>query len=403
MRLLPEVNDRFWPEAGTAPAGETWMRYASLGTRTETEAMMRSNERKRVVVIGAGIVGASLAYHLASKGAHVTIVDANGIASGVTQTSFAWINATQIPEDPIALLRSQAIMEYHRLEAEVSGLEVLWTGALSYTSAALHAHKLGDGQTAQLVARAQISELEPGLRNPPEHAVHEPEQGALDAVAATHALVAAAVNHGANVLTGTKVVGFSTTGRRATGVETTAGWMEADVVVCAAGIGTLALVQMLGATLPIKASPAIFIRYEAQPRFVQSIISGPDFEIRQGADGALLAAEDFLDDSLENSPEALASRTAEAIRFHFDGIGPLRTEVACIGLRPIAADGLPVVGFLPSYTGFYVCTMHPGVTLAAVVGRLASEEILGACEPAVLLPCRPERFLQWQQKYLDGE
>ncbi|MBS7676253.1 FAD-binding oxidoreductase, partial [Vibrio cholerae] len=45
---------------------------------------------KRVVVIGAGIVGASLAYHLAGKGANVTVVDAGDVASGVTATSFAW-------------------------------------------------------------------------------------------------------------------------------------------------------------------------------------------------------------------------------------------------------------------------------------------------------------------------
>lgn len=56
---------------------------------------------KHIVVIGAGIVGASLAYHLADKGAKVTVVEAAEIASGVTATSFAWINTTHGEPDPI--------------------------------------------------------------------------------------------------------------------------------------------------------------------------------------------------------------------------------------------------------------------------------------------------------------
>lgn len=47
---------------------------------------------KRVVVNSAGIVGASLACHLADKGANITLVEAEGIASGVSGDSRAWIN-----------------------------------------------------------------------------------------------------------------------------------------------------------------------------------------------------------------------------------------------------------------------------------------------------------------------
>lgn len=55
---------------------------------------MGNGQGKRVVVIGAGIVGASLAYHLAGKGANVTLVEAEDIASGVTGASFAWLNTS---------------------------------------------------------------------------------------------------------------------------------------------------------------------------------------------------------------------------------------------------------------------------------------------------------------------
>ena len=70
---------------------------------------MGNGQGKRVVVIGAGIVGASLVYHLADKGANVTLVEAEDIASGVTGSSFAWLNASHLEPDPIAQLRCSAI------------------------------------------------------------------------------------------------------------------------------------------------------------------------------------------------------------------------------------------------------------------------------------------------------
>ena len=90
-----------------------------------------------VVVVGAGIVGASLAYHLASAGAAVTIVERSRPASGVTARSFAWINVVHGSAPTLARLRSLAIADYHRLERELKGaLAVEWNGALTWTEGA---------------------------------------------------------------------------------------------------------------------------------------------------------------------------------------------------------------------------------------------------------------------------
>jgi glycine/D-amino acid oxidase-like deaminating enzyme len=165
---------------------------------------------KRVVVIGAGIVGASLAYHLVRKGAKVTVVEADGVASGVTGTSFAWINATHGEADPIAPLRGAAIAEYRHLETQLPGLKVRWTGALSYRASSTEALP-GSGNPASKngVSRSQIIDLEPNLKHPPESASYVADEGALDAVQATHALIAGAQAHGAKVLTHTRVLGFA--------------------------------------------------------------------------------------------------------------------------------------------------------------------------------------------------
>ncbi|WP_425254606.1 NAD(P)/FAD-dependent oxidoreductase [Janthinobacterium sp. NFX145] len=349
---------------------------------------MNHEKPQHIIVIGAGIVGASLAYHLASKGEKVTVVEAGGIACGVTGTSFAWINTSCAGPDPIAALRGGAIAAWRRLETQVPGLSVRWHGALSYGTQ--------DGRVSPeslLIDRARITELEPRLRQPPEQAIFEPEQGALDAVAATHALLAAARALGATVRTHTPVLGFVVQDARVTGVKTVAGLMNADVVVLAAGTGTAALAQMLGASLPIHASPAIFMRYQAPPGLVHSIISSHAMEVRQAEDGTMLAAEDYLDDAPENQPAAMAQRTASAIRNELEGAEAIAPEFVGIGLRPMPADGVPIVGHLPQVEGAYVCAMHPGVVLAAIVGQLASEEIVTGEPGSALKACRPARFL----------
>lgn len=350
---------------------------------------------KRVVVVGAGIVGASLAYHLASKGANVTVVEAQDIASGVTGRSFAWINASHGGPDPIAQLRGAAIQEYRRLEKALPGLKVRWTGSLSYgTSPGAVLPASGNPPSATRVPRSRILDLEPNLRNPPRHALYKAEEGALDAVEATHALLAGAQAHGAKVLTQTRVLGFTTRHAKVMGVETATGIIDADIVVLAAGTGITQLTERLKAPLPIEASPAIFIRYAAQPNLVHGIISSPEMEVRQGTDGTLLAAEDYLDDAEQNQPVAIALRTAGAIQNELYGVMSIDPELACVGLRPMPIDGIPIIGYLPNIGGLYVCAMHPGVTLAAVVGRLASEEIIDDKAASALAPCRPGRFFQ---------
>ena len=83
-----------------------------------------------VVVVGAGIVGASVAYHAARAGAVVTLVDAGRPGAGVTADSFAWIAASGIRTAPSSR-GATAMDEYRRLEAELPGLPVIWSGSLS--------------------------------------------------------------------------------------------------------------------------------------------------------------------------------------------------------------------------------------------------------------------------------
>jgi glycine/D-amino acid oxidase-like deaminating enzyme len=73
------------------------------------------------------------------------------------------------------------------------------------------------------------------------------------------------------------------------------------------------------------------------------------------------------------------------------GLGEARLETVRIGIRSVAADGMPVVGIAPNVDNLYLLVSHSGVTLAPVLGRLVAEELLGGPQDR-LDPYRPARF-----------
>src|SRR5258708_6829214 len=92
----------------------------------------------RIVVVGAGIIGASIAYHLVKRGASVVIVDALRPGAGATEKSFGWINAT-FSKRPRAYfdLNQLGLAGWRRLEIELgSELKVQWGGSVTWSHVA---------------------------------------------------------------------------------------------------------------------------------------------------------------------------------------------------------------------------------------------------------------------------
>jgi len=352
----------------------------------------------RVAVVGAGIVGASIAYHLARRGADVTVIEQNCPASGVTAKAFAWINVSHGVAGPNAPLRERAIGEYRRLDRELGGsLPIDWCGALTWTRSPADSERMvrdhvAHGHDLRLVDGREIAILEPGLAGPPECAAYAPGEGGIDPVAATDVLIRAAREAGAQLRLSAPVHALTTDRGRVVGVATKDGTIAADCVVASAGLGSVALCAPLGVALAVDASPAILIRLRAPQRLVRRIMASPTFEVRQPSAGLLLAAEDYIDDSAENGPGAVARRTFAELGRQLRGGDTLHIEDASAGVRPMPRDDLPIVGRIPSLPGLYVAVMHAGIVMAPVIGRLAAEEICkGTTEPA-LDHCRFERF-----------
>lgn len=333
-------------------------------------------------MVGAGIVGASIGYHAARLGATVTIVDRTLPGAGATGESFAWIGATERAPGPGAALHAAATREYRRLAAELPAVHVRWAGSLQFGGRA----PLGDLEPGRhRVDAGQIAALEPNLRTPPAAAVHVPGDGAVDPVATTDAMVAAARERGARLVPGTAATGLRVVRGRVAGVETTNGFLEACAVVLANGADVAVLCPSLG----VARSPAILVRLAGPPDLVRTIVATPDLDVRATGDGGLVAAVEYTGETSAAELARSAERTRARITALFRGADDVRVLGARVGMRPMPADGNPVIGPLPAVHGGYVAATHSGVTLAPAAGRLVAEELVHGVEAPELVSCRP--------------
>lgn len=330
------------------------------------------------MVVGAGIVGASVAYHAARAGAKVTLVDAGPPGNGVTADSFAWIGSSGVRTGPAAALRVAATDDYHRLQAELPGLPVTWSGSLTWGGAG-SAPEAGPGQ--EIVDGPTVATLEPAVRHLPEWAIWAPGDGAIDAVGVTELLVAGASAHGARVVLDTQVTAVRRNAEgRVCGVETTAGQIDGTGVALAAGVASAALGASVGIDIPVEPSPATLFQFRAPAGLVRTVVNTPDFDLRQVAPDRLIAAAD--------SPE----RTLAAIKATFCGAANVELLSSQVGQRPMPVDGEPIIGPAIEVPGLYVTVMHAAVTLAAVMGRLVANEIVDGTAEPLLTGCRLDRF-----------
>lgn len=348
------------------------------------------------VVIGAGIIGASIAYHLARAGAPPIILDDGPEGGRATAGSLAWINASWGNPHEYFKLRMRSIAEWHRLGREIAGLPLRFTGSVTYDVpladldryAAQHADW---GYRIRLGGHKDIAAREPRLREMPEVAALCDDEGMVEPVAAAKLLREAAVRSGATYKPGARYESLQTYNGKITGVATSAGDIATSRVVVAAGIATPDILSALGIGLPLTSPEGLLAYTEPLPPVINGLIVAPDFHVRQTSDGRLVAGFDFVG-TIVGTPGKAANRLVRRLNEVLDLPEPARLSHTTLAQRPTPADGFPAVGPLPQVAGLYVAVTHSGMTLAPAIGLFAAEEILTGKRNPLLSPYAPTRF-----------
>jgi len=357
---------------------------------------MRST--KKVIVVGAGIIGASIAWHLARAGAKVAVVSESGAGGVATPNSFAWINASWGNPEVYFRLRVRAMAEWKRLANDMPGLPLNWCGGLNWDLPAdrLEAYAAEHsswGYGIERVGREQVAQIEPNLIELPDFALHVAEEGVAEPAATAKALLADAERRGARVLSSTVTALVQTDGR-ITGVDTSHGLVAADEVVIAAGVGSPDIAATAGIKLPIETPPGLIVHSRPYKKLLNGLVHVERLHMRQTAEGRVIAGSDFAGGDPGDDPEATARHLFAMVKAALRGAEGLELDFHTIGYRPNPIDGFPIIGRAEGMDGLYIAVMHSGITLAPAVGLFATREILDGERDPLLGAYGLARFAQ---------
>jgi glycine/D-amino acid oxidase-like deaminating enzyme len=362
----------------------------------------------RTVVVGAGIVGASVAYHLSEGGAEVVLIDRAEPGSGTTSTSFAWVNANnKLPRDYFEL-NLAGMREHERLHDELGGGWLHPTGNLilptegELKNLVERVERLRSwSYAAEMLPASTVNErLEPRVVFPgPETRVaHFPKESWVDAPALTRTLVQTTGRNEASMLFGSVVHGIEVGVKGVTVRLENGETVDADAVVNATGAGAAPLAGMVGRELPLDVFPGLLVRVAVPGEPLGHLLHTPHINLRPDGPGYVLLHHGSIDEELTGdfagAEDPLCAELLERGRRVLPALEEAEIVEARFGMRPVPADGHSCVGGLSRLPGYYEAVTHSGVTLGPLVGRLLAREILTGEVDPLIAPFRPDRFAE---------
>jgi glycine/D-amino acid oxidase-like deaminating enzyme len=356
----------------------------------------------RVLVIGAGVVGAAVAAGLTRRGAWVTVLEERFPGAGTTGTSFAWVNANdKDPEDYFALNHT-AVHAYHALGGDgfVPTGHLEWANGESRRLAlSARVERLRDrGYAVERITARRAAELEPDLAAQPDGTdyVLFPEEGHVIPAVLLARLLGEARDRGARVETGAAVREIKS-GRGGVSVTLADGGVRAaDLLVCCAGrwTGGLVDVPVLDPRVSGTVTNGFLVTTTPVPARLARVLTGDRLHVRPDGGGRLMLQALDLDEAADPEtppPDDVGAEMLARLPEALSATDGARVERTRVGQRAMPADHRTVAGFTDSSARVYTVVTHSGITLAPLLGDLVAGEVYGK-ESALLQPFRPTRF-----------
>ncbi len=375
-----------------------------------------------VLVIGAGVLGATVAMHLAKNGKKVLLLEKAEVASGASGGNLGQLSISDRCTEPWHMKLAMESLAYYReilskeseIEFNASGGSSLLSGEEELCAGEVAAQQLKEyGIEARMYYGADMTKVEPAVSAKEGDALlYCPLEGKVNPLLATLALLKKAERYGVEVKEHCPVHGFDIEEGKIKSVLTSSGKFEANIVVNCAGPRAGIVGEMAGVPVPVRYHKGT--AFATQP--LAPILNGPICEGRflvktktkvpkpqrmiglgtvQTADGSILIAQSTevcdVDDIQVNS--ASLQLVTQKFLHYFPNLQDVQVVRAWAAATSYTPDGLPVFGFSQAVENFFTVAGFKGAfTVAPEVGRLAAVAIQGN-EVPLLSGFDPDRIV----------
>lgn len=362
-----------------------------------------------VAVVGGGVIGCSVAYHAARRGAKVALFEADGIGTGASGAAAGMLGAQAEAHEsgPFLnlLLKSR---EMHKILSEElyegTGLdpEYVWSGTLrvalderfARTLAETYSWQRDAGLSASWLDAEEARELEPGISPEAVAALYLPEDGQVNSPRLVRALALAATRNDTAIVEAERVTGFLTDGERVTGVRTAREEVPAGSVVLASGAASGPLAAELGLRLPVHPIKGETLTLTTRPNAIKANVWDEGCYLVPKRNGRVVVGATEEAGVYDRRPTlgGVAKLSGAAARL-LPGLAGATFAGAWGGLRPGTPDKLPFLGGVEGIGGLFLATGHyrNGVLLAPVTGEVIAALALGEVPLVEVSPFSCER------------
>jgi glycine/D-amino acid oxidase-like deaminating enzyme len=394
--------------------------------------------RADVVVVGGGVIGASIAYHLAERGISVCLIEAKGLAAETSGNCLGGLLTQTKKAGPQLALALESVTYTRELasvlpidmELHEGGSLVIATDESQLPVLENLMRDRGKEAGLEWLTGDEARKREPAFSNEVIAATYCSRDATVNPHKLAMAFAAGAKRAGAEILQWTVVTDFLVSGNDVVGVRTTRGDIGASQVVLAAGVLSRALGEKLALRIPVEPCRGQLVVTEPLPRILRSMILGADYlalkhraeavpvevAVRPSSlwgdkpitgvviyctqDGNVLLGGTY--DMLGCLDRSTAPAAIQALVSGAVAVVPRLQKARCIrsfaGLRPVTPDGQPIVGRMADHKEVYVVTGHSGdgIALAGMTGKLVADDLLGHGYPDLLRSFTPDRFVARQ-------
>lgn len=364
-----------------------------------------------VAIIGGGAAGCAAAYWLSLAGAPCVLIEREGIAAYASGYSAGGLNPLEGDNIPGALAPlAMRSFDLHKAIwddiAERSGLDfepeitssvrvALAEGGIDALRAS-HAvfSAAGDGFSAEWLDAAQLRELEPRITHDAIRALDARGNAILSSLRYTRALAESARTLGCRVVSD-EAVGVAFAQDRIAGVKTRAGGtIPCGAVVFATGPWAADVEKWLGVPVPIEPWKGEIVRTLAPSGPLSADFHGADIDLnhREGGQVWVGATEERRGFDLSPSQSGRDSLIAAARLMPEMARAEIVRHTVC--LRPLSADGLPIIGKAPGWRNAYLATGagKKGILLSPAIGKIIADLITDGHTDMPTAGFGPERF-----------